>query len=179
MNPAGADRALRVRFRAWLAFVATLLGVFAFVVWPRLTIETDIVALLPSEQSAEDVNRAVERFSQALARKVIVLVGAPRLDAAKDAARPVAQTLRDSGAFATVDLEVRGRSADQLALYRAHRAELLAGAQSEALRAGGGERLLHDALRAAYTPAGLASPLGIAADPLGLATAYLQQQLPT
>ena len=172
------DRGGRLRFRVWLAFVVALFVLFGLVVWPRLQVETDIVALLPTEQNAEDVNRAVDQFSQALARKVIVLVGAATLDGAKDAARGVAATLRASNAFAQVDLEVRGRAGDQLALYRAHRGVLLANRQFAGLRDGAGEQILREAMRAAYTPTGLTSPLGLADDPLGLATAYLQQQVP-
>ena len=169
---------MRYRFRAWLVFVVTLFALFGLVVWPQLRVETDIVALLPTERNAEDVNRAVDQFSQALARRVIVLVGAPQLDAAKDAAHRVAATLRDSRAFARVDLEVRGRTREQLELYRAHRDVLLASRPYALLRDGAGETLVHDGVRAAFMPTALTSPLGLADDPLGLATAYLQQQVP-
>ena len=178
-TPAAASApAMRLRFRIWAAFVVALFVVFGVVVWPRLHVETDIVALLPTERNAEDVNRAVDQFSQALARRVVVLVGAPSLDGAKEAARRVAATLRASNAFAQVDLEVRGRAGDQLALYQAHRGALLANRPYALLRNGAGDRLLRDSIHAAFTPTGLTSPLGLAEDPLGLATAYLQQQIP-
>ncbi|HET6474277.1 MAG TPA: hypothetical protein VFG38_20745, partial [Pseudomonadales bacterium] len=177
-SESAADSGVRYRFRVWLVFVTTLFVLFGLVVWPRLQVETDIVALLPTERNAEDVNRAVDQFSQALARRVIVLAGAPQLDAAKQAAHRIAATLRDSRAFARVELEVRGRTREQLDLYRAHRAVLLASRPYALLRDGAGETLLREGIRTAFTPTALTSPLGLAEDPLGLATAYLQQQVP-
>lgn len=173
-----ADRGMRLRFCLWSVGLAALLGVFLGVVLPHLKVETDIVALLPENPHDAGENRAVDRFSQALARKIIFLVGATEIDTAKDAATKFAATLRESGTFAKVDLEVNPHSADQLELYVEHRGSLLSARHADLLRSGQGRQLLDEALRAAYTPAGFARPLSLAADPLGLAADYLQQQVP-
>jgi len=176
-QPTAAD-GIRIRFWIWTALVTALLTSFAFVVLPKLDIETDIVALLPSVQDDAAADRAVDQFSQALARKVIFLVGAPQLDAAKADAAKVAAALRGSHAFSEVTLEISGTSAQLLNLYRAHRGSLASTRQLALLRAGDDERLLRDTLRAAFTPAGLTRPLSLVDDPLGLASDWLQQQVP-
>ena len=180
MSGADGSRAdgLRIRFWIWAAAMVALLLVFALVVWPKLRVETDIVALLPSEQNAA-ADQAIDRFSQALARRVILLVGAPQLDAAQANARTVAETLRASSAFADVALDVNGRMQQQVALYRAHRGVLLSERQREWLAAGDDERLLREARRAAFTPEGLMRPLKLVDDPLGLGADYLRQQMPS
>ena len=168
---------IRVRFWAWAAAMAALLATFGFVVWPSLRVETDIVALLPTEQNAA-AEQAVDRFSQALARKVILLVGAQKLETAEADARNVAERLRASGAFADVVLDVNGEMQDQVALYRAHRGSLLSERQRALLAAGGDEQLLREARRAAFTPEGVMRALRLVDDPLGLGTDYLRQQMP-
>lgn len=169
---------MRLRFWTWSAFIAALLGVFFIQVLPKLKVETDILALLPTEQDDAAANKAVAQFSQALAEKMIFLVGAPQLADAKAAAADFASTLRDSNGFSQVDLEVSGGAAEQLKLYQAHRGVLLSNRQFALLQSGQNETLLRETLRAAFTPAGLARPVSFADDPLGLTTDYLQQQVP-
>lgn len=171
-------QAIRVRFWIWTALMGLMLTLFFVVVLPRLKVETDILALLPVEQSDAAANRAVQQFSEALARKMIFLIGAADLNEAKESAKKFAAALRASKAFAQVDLEVSGRTAEALKLYRAHRGMLLSNRQFELLRAGQDEQLLRATLRAAFTPAGFARPLSLAEDPLGLGGDYLQQQVP-
>jgi predicted exporter len=169
---------IQLRFRIWLLLVAVMLGVFALRVLPNLKIETDILALLPSEHSDAATNRAVDKFSQALSSKLIMLVGATDAAQAKLAAQAYAQTLRASKAFAQVNLEQDGLTQSLLDLYHAHRSYLLSQRQFAMLQAGQQAQLQNDALRAAFTPTGLMRVVGFADDPLGLANDYLMQQLP-
>jgi predicted exporter len=53
---------IQLRFRIWLVLMALMLGVFALRVLPSLKIETDILALLPSEHSDAATSRAVDNF---------------------------------------------------------------------------------------------------------------------
>lgn len=172
-----AVTAARWRFAVWSLLLAVLLGVFFARVLPNLKVETDILALLPSERD-DAADRAIEKFSRALAQRMIFLVGAPDLDAAKRAATQFAATLRGSKGFSAVQLELSNRTADQLKLYRAHSDSLLSDRHFNLLRAGNDAELLRDALHAAFTPAGFARPLSLAQDPLGLAADYLRQQAP-
>jgi predicted exporter len=171
-------RTIQLRFRAWLLLMTVMLAVFALRVMPTLKIETDILALLPSEHSDVATSRAVDKFSQALSSKLIMLVGAPDATRAKQAAQAYAQTLRNSKAFTQVNLEQDGLTEALLESYRAHRGYLLSQRHLAMLQAGQQARLQNDALRAAFTPTGLMRVVGFADDPLGLANDYLMQQLP-
>jgi len=176
VTPLSSSAHTQQRFWLWLVLVSVLLGVFAFKVLPQLKIETDIIALLPTEQNDKATNKAVDAFSEALAAKVILLVGAPELEQAKTAARVFAHSLQSSPAFKQVSLEQGGISQSMLKLYRPHRAYLLSAQDYRLLSEGKSEQLARDALRAAYTPTGLMRPVSFADDPLGLAADYLLQQ---
>ena len=170
--------AVRFRFRLWLVLVLTMLSVFAVRVLPALKIETDILALLPSEQTDVETSAAVERFSQALASKVLLLVGADDIERAKLAAQAFAQELRDSAAFSQVSLEQDGLNQALLDLYRPHQAFLLSNRHVALLQADKQSQLMFEALRAAFTPTGLMRTVNFADDPLGLANDYFMQQFP-
>ncbi|MGD9842985.1 MAG: MMPL family transporter, partial [Steroidobacteraceae bacterium] len=170
--------AIRLRFRLWLMLMLLMLGVLLWRVLPQLKIETDILALLPSEQGDVATSDAVDRFSQALAGKMLVLVGAAEIPQAKLAAQAYAQVLRNSPAFAQVSLEQDGLSQAMLALYQPHRAYLLSQRHRQLLQTGQQAQLQSEALRAAFTPTGLMRVVGFADDPLGLANDYFMQQLP-
>ena len=179
MNSFYSLRRIRLRFWLWVALMLALVAVFAFKVEPQLKVETDLLALLPTTATDVVTHDAVTKFSQALAGKVVLLVGAPQLAQAKAAAAVFADKLRGSAAFSQVTLEQGALSQTMLALYWPHRAYLLSTPQLQLLTTDQQLRLQRDALRAAYTPAGLMRPVSLAQDPLGLATDYLLQQMPT
>ena len=170
--------AIRFRFGLWLVLVLAMLSVFAIRVWPALKIETDILALLPSEQADVETSAAVERFSQALASKVLLLVGADDAEQAKQAAQAFAREMRASEGFSQVRLEQDGLSQALLDLYRPHQAYLLSNRHVALLQADKQSQLMLESLRAAFTPTGLIRTVGFADDPLGLANDYFMQQLP-
>ncbi len=178
MSTSSSPRMIQLRFRLWLALMLAMLGVFAWRVLPQLNIETDILALLPSERGDAATHAAVDRFSQALAGKLLLLVGAADAEQAKRAAQVFAQRLRESQAFAQVSLEQDGLNQALLGVYQPHRAHLLSQRHFELLQAGQAARLQNDALRAAFTPVGLMRAVNFADDPLGLANDYFMQQLP-
>lgn len=170
---------VKQRFALWSVLALLMLAVFAVRVMPSLKIETDIVALLPTEKDDRAIGKAVAKFSTALAGKLILLVGAPDMPHAKAAAQAFAATLKRATVFEQVTLEQGGVSAATIALYQAHRGYLLSTQDYAQLAGGHVAQLQRDALRAAYTPAGLMRPVSLAADPLGLASNYLLQQVPS
>jgi len=169
---------IHLRFRIWALLTVIMLAVFTLRVMPHLKIETDILALLPSEHSDAATSAAVDKFSNALTGKLIVLVGATDVAHAKQAAEVYAQTLKASQAFTQVNLEQDGLTQALLDTYRAHRGYLLSQRQLALLQAGNQAQLQNEALRAAFTPTGLMRVVSLADDPLGLANDYLMQQLP-
>lgn len=175
-RPLPAD--LRWRFIAWGVAMLALLTVFVVRVAPNLKIETDILALLPHTQRDAQLDEALDAFSARLARRQIFLIGAPTTDEARLAARAFARTLDESGAFANVQLEVDADVRSRFDVYVRHRAWLLSDEAAAALESGEHEALIQRALRAAYTPAGLMQPLGLAEDPLGLLNDFLRGRTP-
>ena len=158
--------------------MVVLVTVCATVVLPHLKVETDILALLPTEQGDAAADAAIDAFSQRLARKQLFLVGAYTPAQARLAAQRFAATLEHSGAFARIDLNLSSHAGELLELYKAHRSYLLGDRDLAQLKSGDVDPLYRAALRAAYTPAGLVHPLSLAEDPLGLAAGFILQQVP-
>ncbi|HTP39203.1 MAG TPA: hypothetical protein VMI92_06470 [Steroidobacteraceae bacterium] len=172
------SRVIALRFKAWLLAMVAMLAVFALYVMPRLKVETDILALLPVAADDRASNSAIDHFSQALAAKIVLLVGAPELEQARRAAQRFAATLAASHAFASVTLEQGAYTQETLRLYAAHRGYLLSAHQLRLLQSGQQAQLQQEAVRAAFTPTGLMRAVSFSDDPLGLANDYLLQQLP-
>jgi len=163
----------------WLALagVALLLGVFAFVVAPRLRIETNLLALLPATDENRAQLDAVKRFADRSSRELVFVVGTAERTRLRATGLEFANTLTRSGAFARVDFVVDDRYIAAARAERPSRAALLSSRQRAQL----GEdvpALERDALRAAYTPLGFTRPFGISDDPLGLASAAFAAALP-
>jgi predicted exporter len=165
---------LRLRFICWSVILLALLGVFALRVLPNARVETDIMALLPQAQSDRQLDPALEEFSAELARKQIFLIGSTTLADARLAAAAFANELKASRAFTSVQWELDTDLMKRVAVYLAHRGFLLSPQDSQALEQGATEQLVRRALRAAYTPAGLMQPLGLADDPLGFTNDFLR-----
>lgn len=172
------DRQLKLRFVAWIALMLALLALSAWRVMPAPRIETDILALLPHTEISRELDAALEGFSAKLARRQLFLVGGGSLDDARKAAGEFARELDESGAFASVQLELSTDLQQRFALYLAHRAWLLSPRDRRALEAGETQALRQRALRSAYTLSGVIQPLGLAADPLGLLGDFLRASTP-
>jgi len=153
---------------AWLAFcvvVAVHQGRF----WRANHFGTDVMALLPQDEQAPEVDRATRQLADQAARQVVVMIGAPAwadarkaadawqqaLDAAKAPLRPSAlagpDTLRDT-----------------LAFYAPYRDRLLTSAQRAQLEHAAPQSLVQNALGALAQPGGSLRLADWNADPLGL-----------
>ncbi len=158
--------------------MAAMLLVLGAYVAPRLVIDTDVLALLPSSRDAA-VDAALAKLSATLSQRQLFLVGSRDLETAKQAAREFAGKLDVSGEFSAVQFELSSDLNTVMQSYRTHAPFLLADADRERIKAGELELLYQDALRAAYTPAGMMRVVSLAEDPLGLLSNFLQQQVPS
>ncbi len=163
-----------LRFWLWTAAVAALVVFYALRVAPVLRIDTDIMALLPG--AADQTAAAQQRHSDALGRKLLVLVGDADPQLARQAARQLADRLRDAHVFTAVNLEAAAGAAD-LALYREHRFGLLSDAQRQLLRQGGVEQLRVQTLAGLYGPGVMPRALPVAQDPFNVLGDFLGQQV--
>lgn len=158
--------------------MAMLAITFATVVLPQLRTETDLLQLLPETRRDATAAQALAEFSDALGRQLIFLVGARDIGDARAAASRFARSLEASGAFASVNLEIAGSSDDRRVLIKAHRGYLLSDRQRARLEQGDTEKLTRDALRAAFTPAGLVRIVPFNEDPFGIFADFFRQQAP-
>ena len=166
------------RFRAALAFVLILLAVFAVIVVPRMRIETNLLALLPSTAENRQQIDAVKRFADRSSRELVFVVGTTDREKLRATGLAFAESLRSTAAFARVDFVVDDRFIAAARADRDLRTGLLATRQREQLQHGEIAALERDALRAAYTPLGFTRPFGISDDPLGIASAAFAEELP-
>lgn len=169
---------VRLRFWLWTAAMIALLALYALRIAPQLRIETDLFALLPEQEIVPAASAAQQRYSDALSRRLLFLLGAADADRARRAAAQFAATLRSARVFEDVTLETDSAPPDaaRTGLYREHRFGLLADEQRERLRARQGEQLIERALREAYSPGLLPRALPLAQDPFNFLGAFLAQQ---
>jgi predicted exporter len=169
---------IRSRFIAWLIGMAVLGAFFALRVLPGLHVETDITAMLPAVTSDPVLEKVVRDFADQAGRRTLYLVGAPDFARARAAAQDFAKALRDSKDFTDVSLELNLDPQRVDAAYGPARVLLLADADRALLAQGRGAELGDRALRALYSPAGLARVRAFADDPLNLYGDFLAQLVP-
>jgi len=167
-----------MRFRLSFAAVLALLAVFAFWVWPRMRVETNLLALLPSTTENRVQLEAVKKVADRSSRELVFIVGTAAPGKLRDTGLAFADALRASGAFARVDYVVDDRYIAAARADRDLRTGLLSSRDRDLLASGRVATLERDALRAAYTPLGFTRPFGIADDPLGLASSAFAEELP-
>jgi predicted exporter/predicted LPLAT superfamily acyltransferase len=158
---------------AWLA--AVLLGT-AHLAWrlhEGLAFRTDLMALLPREDRDPAFQNAQDRVSDALSRRIVVLVGHPERAQARAAAAELERALAGSG---LVELTTGGFDKDSLqrlgALYFPYRHGLLAEHDRVLLQAGKAQDIALRALSQMYGPIGMADARLVQQDPFLLTPAF-------
>lgn len=133
-----------------LLWALVLLGSLGHLGWrlaQDIPIGTDLLALVPHEESDEVVAKARARVDADLAGRLVFLVGHEDPAIARAAAGEMAEALARSGLVRDLNLPVREDTAQRLAAhYFPHRFALLAPGDRERLLAGAGEELRDRAL---------------------------------
>ncbi len=174
--PASTPQAVRWRFALWTAAMLGIGLLFVLDVRGKLTVQTDILALLPADERDPELDQAARQFADVLSRRSLFLVGAPEFSQARSAATRFAQALRAPGVFKVVTLEVDAGDG-VVGIYRSHRDRLLSDQHRAWLEDGGEQKLYDEALHGVYGFAGMARPLPVAEDPLNLLGDFLLGQL--
>src|ERR1700741_812322 len=178
MADIGVKRARGPPFYLALGAAASLLALFAAVVAPRLRIETNLLALLPSTAENRLQLDAVKRFADRSSRELVFVVGTAGRGLLRPAGLVFATSLVESKAFERVEFVVDDRYIAAARAERSVRTALLATRQRAQLERGDTAALERDALRAAYTPLGFTRPFSISDDPLGLESEAFAAELP-
>lgn len=164
-------------FALALVVLIALLAVFASVA-PRLRIETNLLALLPSTAETRVQLDAVKRFADRSSRELVFVVGTASRENLRATGLAFSETLLRSGAFSRVEFQVDDRYIAAARAERAQRTALLATRQRGQLERGDVAILERESLRAAYTPLAFTRPFSLLDDPLGLASAAFAEALP-
>lgn len=152
----------------WLAMVSAVLG-HQWHFWKQGHIDMDVMALLPHDEKTPAVDVAMRQLTDAVARQVVVLVGAPDWTQA----RAASQAFNDALAHGAPTLFAPSTPPDQtftaaLDFFRPWRDRLLTSEQQRYLETTPQDALTQQALRSLYQPAVQARVSDWAADPLGL-----------
>ncbi|MDA8230038.1 MAG: MMPL family transporter [Magnetospirillum sp.] len=158
----------------WLLVVLAACVHVGVVTSRGLPLQTDLMALLPREDRDPVLQRAKDAAAEAIAQRVVILVG----DEQREAARAAASSIRDALANAGLLLpggDVPGADAVKRlgAAYFPHRAGLISEADRRRLLDGQGESLVARALSQVFGFAGMADGRLLARDPFLLFPAFL------
>ncbi|MDY0885221.1 MMPL family transporter [Dongia soli] len=160
----------------WLVVLLALTGHLAWKYHAGLQFSTDILALLPREAETPLLEKANQAVTDAVSRRVVLLIGDPDRATARDVAAKLGQTLATTG---LVRLEADSLSGDRLkklgALYFPFRHNLLSPRDRSLLLAGDGEEVATNALSQIYGFVGLTDARLIAHDPFLLLQSFLTQ----
>ena len=174
-----ADDGIRRRFRLWTAAVVALVVVFGAWVLPHPQLETNILALLPSDHADPGVDRALQRFTDLFGSQLVFLVGDRDFGKAKSGAQALAATLQSSGKFKQVRWKIDAGWLQQAsASYAPYRGGLLSDRVRRWLQQGDDAKVLAQAQQALYTPAAFMRRSGVGDDPLDLFGSFLAQITP-
>lgn len=141
--------------------------------WQNARIDTDIMALLPTDEHAPVVQKATRQLSEHAARQIVILVGAERWDDTRRAADAIRQAL--TGSSLTEEKE-RQNTAALLDFYQPWRNRLLTSGQRQQLSDMKEQELAATALQLLYQPASVRlTPWQN--DPLGLWPAWWNERM--
>ena len=164
------------RFWLWVLGVVGLGGLLAGVLVRGVSVETDILALLPSAEQDPVVRKAMAVFSSQFQGKVIVIVGHRRLVQVRAAAKLLAKQLKASKAIKAAHLATPGTDIRTfLDFYFPYREALLPLNIRKLLeRPGGAKLLMEQARRRLYQP--MSGPLTarLAEDPMMLFASFVE-----
>jgi predicted exporter len=163
----------RILAVAWLAIVVSAIGYLAVRLHDGLPLRTDLLALLPREDQDPVLQRANDAVSRALARRVVVLVGDPSREVARDAATRLAADMTATGLLDPIGDALDADRLKKLGtLYFPYRRGLLAEADRKLLAAGQGEEVATKALAQAFGVGGIADGSLLRADPFLLLPSF-------
>ena len=159
---------------AWLAVVLTAALHVASAVRHGLPVQSDLMALLPREDADDALGRAKDRMAEALAGRVVLMVGHDRRDTARTAALDLRRHLEQAAVVRPGgDVPQAGAVARLGAAYFPHRAGLLAEADRQRLLEGRADDVVRRALAQIYGVGGPADSRLLVRDPFLLFPAFL------
>ena len=163
----------RILALVWLAVVVLTVGYLVVRIHDGLPLRTDLLALLPREYQDPVLQRANDAVTRTLARRVVVLVGHPSPQEARDVAARLREDMAATGLLDPVTDSFDAEGLKRLgALYFPYRRGLLADANRKLLAAGQGEEVATKALAQAFGVGGIADGNLLRTDPFLLLPSF-------
>jgi predicted exporter len=164
----------RVGAIIWILAILAAAGYLGTRLASGVTLESNILALLPRQEGDAAVQRASDRLANAMARRFAFLVGSHSPEQAIAAAHALTAALKQSGTIASFDSTVDQNAQKKIAAaYFPYRAGLLSEADRIALKAGNSEAVKQRAMTSLYGIGGMADSRLLARDPFLLMPAYI------
>lgn len=164
------------RFCIWSLLLLGLVLLFLAAPDRSLSIQTNILTLLPTTEQDRVIDHSLSLFSERLAQKTFFLVTAPDRRRARQAANIFSRMLTESRLFSEVAFRVEKESwNDFVALYFPYRFHLLSATSRAKLLENNGKSLSQKALLSLYNPFVGAQSEMLAEDPFLLFADFLHE----
>lgn len=164
---------IRIAAILWFAVVAVAAGYLGLRLMEGLTFSTDLMALLPREERDATLQRVNDQVTDALSRRVVILLGHTNRD---DARAATAETVKALGESGLLTIDSAGLNEERLRqmgeLYFPYRRGLLAEEDRQRLRDGREQEIATRALSQVYGLVGMGDAGLLRRDPFLLLPAF-------
>ncbi len=170
---------MKIAAFAWGLVVVAACVILLFHFLKGVELETDMTALLPTEERDALDQRAKDQVTEILAKRIFILVGDDDRGNARAGGAALAKALEDSGTVTAVTYRIRSDSLKSMgAMYFPYRFGLLTAADRERLQHNHGAQIVDRAIASVYGPSPIVDANLLQRDPF-LLTAEFLSNLPT
>ncbi|GAA0208617.1 MMPL family transporter [Kangiella japonica] len=166
---------INLRFVFWILLLLSIGGGFYSQLQKGLSVETNILRLLPTTEVNPFAEEAFERFSEQNFKKVILTIEAPTVEEAIISSKSLSAQLLQSGLVSSIDTQLSQQDQEAIAqLYFKHRFHLLSDADRALFQQQGSEPFIDATLQLVYSPLSSQLISLLPKDPYLLSYRYLQ-----
>lgn len=165
---------MKIAALAWGLVVAAACVMLLVQFHRGIELQTDMTALLPTEERDAVRQRAKDKVTEILAKRIFVLIGDEDRSNARAAGAELAKALQASGMTTAVTYRIRQNSLKSLgAMYFPYRFGLLTEADRGRLRQNHGDQIVNRAIASVYGPSSIADANLLRHDPFLLLPEFL------
>jgi predicted exporter len=165
---------MKIAAFAWGLVVAAACVMLLVQLHRGVELQTDMTALLPTEERDPFGQRAKDQVIEILSKRVFVLVGDDDRGNARAGGDELAKALEDSGLTTAVTYRIRSDSLKSIgAMYFPHRFGLLTAADRDRLQHDHGKEIVERAIASVYGPSSIADANLLRRDPFLLTAEFL------
>lgn len=140
-------------FRFYVVAINLMVASLGFLFYRGVTLDTDILALLPKTEKDPVVAQAMDAFTRQMSHRIVFLLGHEDGAVARSAGEQLEQQLKTSGFFSKVQGQLKdGIEKDFYDLYFPYRHQLLTDQAQQKLATQGAQYFIKDTLLALNSP---------------------------